>query len=177
MGRIGDALVADAVRLTVRRTQRRPLTWYSDGWRGYRDVLVRAYRQPVATGRPGRPRLVVPDSVRLTQTVKHRDAQGHLLSVEVVAAVGGVAEQPGTTHVERVNGSLRDHVNALTRRTHAFAKRDATWDALVGLALFTHNWLRPHPAGRHHTPRSSPAQALGLTDHIWSWKEFLTTPV
>jgi IS1 family transposase len=176
-GRIGDDLVAQAVGVTVQRTQRRPLTWYSDGWRGYRDVLVRAYRQPVATGRPGRPRLVVPATVRLTQTVKHRDTHGHLQSVEVVAALGEVADQPGTTRVERLNGSLRDHVNALTRKTHAFAKRDATWDALVGLALFTHNWLRPHPASRHDTPRSSPALALGLTDHIWSWQEFLTTPV
>lgn len=176
-GRNGDALVAQAVAVTVRRTQRCPLTWYSDGWRGYRAVLVRAYRQPVYTGRPGRPRLRMPDTVRLTQTVKHRDAQGHLRSITVVAALGSLAEQPGTQHVERLNGSMRDQVNALTRKTPAFAKRDATWDALVGLALFTHNWLRPHPAGRSHVPRSSPAMALGLTDHVWSWIEFLTTPL
>jgi hypothetical protein len=176
-GRSGDTLVEQAVRLRMCRTQRRPLTWYSAGWRGSRAVVVRVYRQPVSTGRRGRPRLVVPATVRVTQTVTHRDAHGHLHSVEVVEALGAVGEQPGTTRVERLNGSLRDHVNALTRTTHAVAKRAATWDALVGLALFTQNWLRPHPARRHHTPRSSPAQALGLTDHIWSWKEFLTTPV
>jgi len=91
----------------------------------------------------GRPRLVVPDAVRLTQTVTHRDAHGHLLRVEVVAAVGTVAEQPGTERVERVNGGLRDQVNALTRKTHAFAKRDAPWDALVGLAIFTQTGCVP----------------------------------
>jgi hypothetical protein len=171
----------------VRRSQRRPLTWYSDGWRGYRAILVHAYRQTVSTGRRGRPRLAVPETLRLTQTVKHRDARGRLLSVETVAALGSVAEEPGTVHIERVNGSLRDRLNALTRKTHAFAKRDATWDALVGLALFEHNWLRPHRAVRRplsfphplhaRYQQVSPAMALGLTDHIWSWSAFLTTPL
>jgi hypothetical protein len=180
-GRIGDELVAQAVGVTVHRTQRRPLTWYSDGWRGYRDVLVRAYRHAVYTGRSGRPRLVVPATVRLTQTVTHRDTHGHLQSVEVVAALGDVADQPGTTRGERLNGSLRDHVNALTRTTHAFAKRDATWDAtwdaLVGLAICTHTWLRPHLAGRPQLPHASPAMSRGLTHHVWSWSAFLTTPI
>jgi hypothetical protein len=152
-----------------------------------RASLVRAYRQPVYTGRRGRPRWTVPETLCLTQSVKHRDARGPLLSVEIVAALGTRAETPGTVHIERVNGRLRDRLNALTRKTHAFAKRDATWDALVTLARFEHTWLRPHralrrplssplpPHARYH--HSSPAMALGLTDHIWSWKEFLTTPV
>jgi hypothetical protein len=176
-----------AVQQAVRRSQRRPLTWYSDGWQGYRAILVRAYRQPIYTGRRGRPRLTVPETLCLTQSVKHRDARGHLLAVEIVAALGKQAATPGTVHIERVNGSLRDRINALTRKTHAFAKRDATWDALVTLALFEHNWLRPHRAlrrplssplpqhARYH--QSSPAMALGLTDHIWSWSAFLTTPI
>ena len=37
---------------------------------------------------------------------------------------------------------------ALTRKTHAFAKRDATFDALLGLQLFDHNFRRAHPALR-----------------------------
>src|SRR5258708_14657950 len=72
----------------------------------------------------------------------------------------------------RVNGTLRDRLNALTRKTHAFAKRDATWDALVSLQLFEHNWIRPHPAlrllmstePRRYLPHT-PAMALGLTAH------------
>lgn len=176
-GRQGDALVARAVQQTVRYTQRRPLQWYSDGWRGYRAILLRSYRQRVLTGRRGRPRLVVPPGVYLTQTVKHRDAHGRLLRVEVVAALGPLAAAPGTVHVERLNGTLRDHLAALTRRTHAFAKRDATWDALVALALWDHNWGRPHVAFRQPDGARSPAMAVGLTDHLWSWEEFLTTSV
>jgi hypothetical protein len=121
----------------------------------------------------------MPDTVRLTQTVKHRDIHGRLLSVEVVAALGALADLPGTVHIERLNGTLRDRLHALTRKTHAFAKRDVTWDALLGLAIFEHNWVQPHPALRQHAGQSrcSPAMGLHLTDHCWSWREFLTTPV
>src|SRR6266852_7311514 len=65
---------------------------------------------------------------------------------------------------------------------HAFAKRDATWDALVGLQLFDHNFQRAHRAlqlpladGRRRYHHRSPAMALGLTDHRWSFLEVLTT--
>jgi hypothetical protein len=118
----------------------------------------------------------------LTQTIKHRDEHGKLLSIEIRAALGEVVPAPATVHIERVNGTLRDRINALTRKTHAFAKRDATWDALVHLQLFEHNCIRPHralrlpmPSGlRRYQPRT-PAMALGLTDHPWSWITFLTT--
>src|SRR5947209_16705185 len=116
-------------------THERPLSWFSDGWQSYRNILIRAYRKPMLTGKRGRPALVVPETLSLTQTVKHRDEHGRLLSVEIRAALGGSLEPAGTVHVERLNGALRDRLGALTRKTHAFAKRDATWDALVGLQL------------------------------------------
>jgi len=103
------------VTLTVERTQGRALTWCSDGWRGYAAILKRAYRQPVCSGKRGRPPLVVPAEVRLTQTIKHRDEHGKLLSVEIRAMLGEIVSEPGTVHIERVNGALRDRLNALTR--------------------------------------------------------------
>jgi hypothetical protein len=88
----------------------------------------------VPTGKRGRPPLLVPETITLTQTVKHRDEHGRLLCVEIRAALGPSVGLAGTVHVERLNGALRDRLNALTRKTHAFAKRDATFDALVGEA-------------------------------------------
>ena len=181
---MSEDLLEQAVATTVKRTHRRPLSWFSDGWHGYRSILVRAYRQPVPTGNRGRPRLVVPQTLSLTQTVKHRDERGRLLCVETRAALGVSMEPTGTVHVERLNGALRDRLGALTRKTHAFAKRDATFDALVGLQVFDHNFQRAHlalrlPAAdgvrRYH--QRSPAMALGLTDHRWSFQELLTTRV
>jgi hypothetical protein len=179
---LSEDLLEQAVTSTVERTHRRELHWFSDGWHGYRGILERAYRKRVLTGKRGRPRLVVPETVTLMQTVKHRDEHGRLLSVEIRAALGEPMEPTGTVHVERLNGALRDRLNALTRKTHAFAKRDATWDALVGLQLFDHNFPRAHSAlrvpledGVHHYHHRSPAMALGLTDHRWSFLELLTT--
>ncbi len=181
-GRIGDALIAAAVATTARRTQHQAFAWCSDGWQGYRQILTRQYRRPLLMGYRGRPRRVMPDAVQLTQTIKHRDAQGHLVSVETRATLGDLVPAPGTIHVERFNGILRDHLNALTRKTHAFAKRDATWDALVSLAVWEHNWLRGHPAlrralGPHQFQPCSPAMALGVTETVWSWTAFLTTSI
>ena len=179
-GPLGEDLIEQAVTTTVERTHQRPLSWFSDGWHGYRSILVRTYRKPMRTGNRGRPPLVVPKAITLTQTVKHRDEHGHLLSVEIRTALGAAMEPAGTVHVERLNGALRDRLNALTRKTHAFAKRDATWDALVGLQLFDHNFLRPHRAlqlplvdGVRRYYRRSPAMALRLTDHLWSFEEVL----
>ena len=136
------------------------------------------------TGQRGRPRLVVPETLTLTQTVKHRDEHGRLLSVEIRAVLGAQMEPTGTVHVERLNGALRDRLNALTRKTHAFAKRDATFDALVGLQLFDHNFHRAHRAlrlpladGVYRYYQRSPAMVLGLTDHRWSFQELLTTRI
>jgi hypothetical protein len=112
----------------------------------------------------------------LTQTVKHRDEHGRLLSVEIRTALGARMEPGGTVHVERLN--------ALTCKTHAFAKRHVTWDGLVGLQLFDHTFHRAHQAlrllggdGVHRYHQRSPAMALGLTDHLWSFQELLTSRV
>ena len=102
-----------------------PLSWFSDGWHGYRSILVRVYRKPVRKGKRGRPAWVVPETLTLTQTVTHRHEHRRLLSVETRAALGPGVGPAGTVHVERLNGALRDRLNALTRKTHAFAKRNA----------------------------------------------------
>jgi len=121
-GRIGEEWVAAAVRLAASRTGQRPLSWCSDGWRGYAAVLTQQDRRPVRSGRRGRPPLVVPPTLQLTHTVKHRDAHGRLLGIAVCAALGPLVAAPGTVHVERLHGTLRDRLNALTRKTHAFAR-------------------------------------------------------
>lgn len=183
-GPLSEELIEHAVTITVQRTHQRELHWFSDGWHGYQTILVRAYRKLAPTGKRGRPPWVVPETVTLTKTVKHRDEHGRLLSVEIRAALGAGMEPAGTVHIERLNGALRDRLNALTRKTHAFAKRDATWDALVDLQLFDHNFQRahqalrlPHEHGMHRYERRSPAMALGLTNHLWSFQELLTTRI
>jgi len=178
-----EELAARVFAQTKRRSAGQALPWCSDGWRPYPEQLLRVYRQPVRTGRRGRPPLRLPEGVSLTQTIKRRDERGWLLRVETRATFGVAVAQPALVHVERRNGVCRDRLNALTRKTHAFAKTATTWDALLDLHVFEQNWLHPHPAlrqpvhvaGRRYD-RRTPAMALRLTDHVWSWREFLTTP-
>jgi hypothetical protein len=182
-----EALAAAAVVQAKERTGGRPFAWCADGWREYRPVLTKAYRREVRTGKPGRPPRRVPDELALTQRIKHCDPHGRLLEIEIKATIGASVPQPHTVRVERLNGVLRDRLNGLTRKTHAFAKTAGTWDALLDLAIFEHNWVRPHPAlrqprvgpTRRQDPRfeqRTPAMTLGLTDQPWSWIDFLHMP-
>jgi hypothetical protein len=177
------AAAAEVIPLTRKRTAgQRGIIWISDGHHAYMKYVRRTYRAPLRTGAPGRPRFVRTPGVGLTQVVKVRE-RGHIVKVYVRHCFGPEPEFPYTVRVERLNGVLRDRLNCLTRKTHGFAKRDNTWAALVGLSLFEHNWMCPHvalrekradlPNGRFYRQRS-PAMAVGLTDHIWNWVEFLS---
>lgn len=178
-----DEAAPAVVRQTRQRTQDQGgVPWISDGRPVYRQEVYRVYRDPQRTGKPGRPRLVSTPGVGLTQAVKQR-CHGRVVGIELRQVLGSPIACPYTVHEERLNGVLRDRLNCLTRKTHAFAKDERTWDAAVTLGLFEINWLRPHPGlreradnlpqGRRYRQRT-PAMALGLTDHIWSWEEFLT---
>jgi IS1 family transposase len=179
-----EELAARVFAQTKQRSAGQALPWCSDGWRLYPEHLRRAYRQPVRTGRCGRLPLCLPEGMSLTQTIKPRDERSRLLRVETRATFGVAVAQPALVHVERRNGGCRDRLNALTRKTHGFAKTTTTWDALLDLHVFEPNWLHLHPALRHpvtgvtsrRDDRRTPAMALCLTDHVWTWREFLTTP-
>lgn len=169
----------------TRTRERQGIAWISDGKRVYARQIRRVYRDPLRTGRRGRPRLVPTPGVALVQAVKHRQG-GRVVRVEVRSVWGEIPEIPYLVCEERLNGVLRDRLNCLTRKTHGFAKRAATWDAAVTLCLFEHNWLRAHPALRQKLPEPvngryyrlrTPAMAMGLSDHPWSWEEFLNLPV
>jgi hypothetical protein len=171
------------VEATRQRTQdQRGIAWVSDGKSVYPGEIKRVYRDPLYTGKVGRPKLLPTPAVQLTQAVKTR-VGGKVVGIDVRASIGEQVQSPYANCEERLNGVLRDRLNCLTRKTHGFAKQTDTWDAAVTLSLFEHNWLRSHralrqsaeglPDGRRYI-RRSPAMAQALTDHIWSWVEFLS---
>jgi hypothetical protein len=177
-GQQGEELIDLALTETAVRSHFQPLTYVCDGWRSYPSLVQRLYQVPEHTGRPGRPRLVVPEGVAVQQTRTVRDPGGRVRRVETHSPLGQPPPGPPTVHGERFKGVLRDRLACLGRKTHAFAKCVGTWRALVGLALFWHNWLRAHPAlrvpstqPRRRYDRRSPAMALGLTAHVWTWQE------
>jgi hypothetical protein len=176
-------LAKQVVTTTRRRTKgQRGIPFVSDGWEPYVTTITTAYAEREPSGiREGWDILRPVEGIRLTQAIKHRKGR-RLVEVEVRATIGEQVTQPYAVHLERLNGTLRDRLSCLTRKTHAFAKDVATWDALFSLTLFEHNWIRAHRAlrcalptpvgGRQYEPRT-PAKALGCADHAWSWEQFL----
>ncbi|MGH7863109.1 MAG: hypothetical protein ACREOS_12845 [Candidatus Dormibacteraceae bacterium] len=142
--------MADQVVATTRRRTKGHvgIPDVSDGWEPYVTSIkaISREREPWV-GNPNWAILKPTDGIRLTQAIKHRKGRRRE-RVEVRATIGEVVEQPFAVHLERLNGILRDRLNCLTRKTHGFAKEVNTWDALISLALFEHNWRRPHLALR-----------------------------
>jgi hypothetical protein len=172
---------AEVVPLTRERTAgRRGIRWISDGLRVYRDLIGTVYRDPIS--RRSSRRGVLTSGVGLTQLVKHREG-GRVKQITIRHCFGEKTLDPYTVRVERLNGCMRDRLGCITRDTHGFAKRVGTWHAFMEMEIFEHNWLRPHPALRqkaadlpkgHRYRQRTPSMVIGLTDHVWSWTEFLT---
>jgi len=89
-GPLSENLIEQAVATTVQRTHQRELHWFSDGWHGYGSILERAYRQRVVTGKRGRPRLVVPETLTLTQTVKDQATAQKLIMFSPLNLAAGI---------------------------------------------------------------------------------------
>jgi hypothetical protein len=164
----------------------------SDGWGGIAEAMIDVYGvvPPYqGVGRPPTHKQPQPGWQYL-QVVKHRDEHGHLEHVEVRVILGDEAEVlallgRSTAYIERTHLTMRLFNGRLTRKTLAFSKlldmyrASATWEDLVYNLARPLKTLRlevtddPH---RRWFPRS-PAMAAGLTDHIWTVKELLTTVV
>jgi transposase-like protein/IS1 family transposase len=181
-----EETLAQTVVTTRQRTKGQVgIPYVSDGWAPYAGAIKETYRDAEPSRVNPNWKILKPtEEIALTQAIKHRKGR-RLQRVEVRAVFGVEAELPCAVHLERLNGTLRDRLNCLTRKTHGFAKAVATWDALLSLALVEQNWLRPHRAlrvplpeprdGRRYHQRT-PAMVLNLTDHVWSWEEFLRLP-
>jgi hypothetical protein len=156
----------------------------SDGWKPDAETVRSTHRdrEPSAI-RPGWDDLRQTEGTGVTRAVKHRKGR-RLVRVEVRATIGEPVKQSYPVHIERLNGVLRDRLGCLTRKTHAVAKGIARWGALFRLTRFAHNWLRSHVALRLPLPQAvngrrddqrTPAMAIGLTDHAWTWTAFIMT--
>lgn len=73
-----------------------------------------------------------------------------------------------TSHIERVNLSVRMQQRRFTRLTNGFSKKLENHQAAVSLFVAHYNLCRVH-----ETLRVTPAMALGVTDHVWSIAELI----
>jgi IS1 family transposase len=73
-----------------------------------------------------------------------------------------------TSHIERLNLTMRMSMRRYTRLTNAFSKKIENLTAAVSLHFAVYNLCRVHK-----TLGTTPAVAAGIADHVWSIDELI----
>jgi transposase-like protein/IS1 family transposase len=162
---LGKRTAGDAFAFTekIYRATRPGFQLTTDGWAGYRNPVIHSL------GAHG---------VRFGQLIKvyasNREGEQRYSPAECVDAVPGpVFGDPDpdricTSHVERMNLSIRMSLRRYTRLTNAFSRKWSNLKAALALFFAWYNYCKVHSS-----IRMTPAMESGLTDHIWSLRELL----
>jgi transposase-like protein/IS1 family transposase len=160
----------------------------TDGWAAYPGSIKRAFREKVKeTAGRGRACLHIWSDLCIATVIK-RTEKKRVVEVTRKMTLGAMEQanrllhtsRGGTTlntaFIERLNGTMRERLAALTRKCRHAARR---LDALShGMYLIggTYNFCWPHhelSKVTHMGQGCTPAMASGLTDHVWSVGELL----
>jgi transposase-like protein len=185
---------ATLIAQVVARVQTLPL-FLTDGWKAYPAALLQVVgvvyrrRRRGNVGRKPKPRLVAPKDLFYAQVVKVRDKTGHVVEVSRRVVFGGprrfgkqlrlrqLGETIQTAFMERWYGTLRGLVAPLRRRTRCVSWIATRHRGRIWLLVSLYNFVMPHKSLRQGRTRRTPAMAIGLTDHVWSYQEYIGLPV
>jgi hypothetical protein len=160
----------------------------TDGQGSYRQAMVETWGQvPEYSGR-GRPptRKRGQADWHYLQVVKHRSGS-RLTGITIKVVYGDPDEARDllgehTAYVERTNLTSRQMNGRLVRKTLSFSKELEMLKASCAWEDWVYNLTRRVKTlrlevndGRRRWQPRSPAMAAGLTDHIWTVKELLTS--
>ncbi len=161
-----------------------PLLVAVDGLSSYVGALRRAFRERVPTGGRGAPRQVIWADLVIGQVVKeyarrrvvgvaHWIAQGSAIAAVVLLQRTG-SQVLNTAYIERLNGTFRERLAGLARRTRHLIRQQATLEAGMYLVGTVYNFCTVHTSlSRGAQERRTPAMAAGITDHCWTMRELL----
>jgi transposase-like protein/IS1 family transposase len=152
--------------------------WVTDGWKAYIFALVLRFHQKIyqirrrGRGRPPKPKMIPAPTLRYGQVVKQRE-RGRVVGIEKRIIFGKKEEiDPKdiiTSHLERLNGTMRLHCTPLHRKTRCFAKRKTQLEQQVTLFKSYYNFCLKHESLKYQTP----AQATGINDKPLTMMELL----
>jgi hypothetical protein len=140
-------------------------------------------------GRKPKPRRVAPKTLFYAQVVKVRNTAGQVVELSRRVVFGGprrfgkqlclrrLGETIRTAFMERRYGTLRGLVAPLRRRTRCLSWCRARHRGKVWLLVSLYNFVMPHKSLRQGRTQRTPAMAIGLTDHVWSYREYIWLPV
>ncbi|MFH0939621.1 MAG: hypothetical protein V1899_10130 [Planctomycetota bacterium] len=182
-----------------RRTgERADILFTSDEHAPYKSALKKTYGQDVPApkrlgpGRPSKPQKVMPSEMCYA-TVRKIRKKGRVVDVvrtivfgtaallDLLLTRSTVSSKINTSFVERNNGTDRGQNARKVRQTYCFSKDWELHNATSYFIAFSYNFCWPvrtlslKQADGTRLKRT-PAIAAGLSDHIWSIKEWLTYP-
>ena len=170
----------------------------SDEYPAYASAIEAAFGEPAAEppAGPGR-RPILPErrlSEGLTYATVHKEREDdRVVAVERRLIFGTerglgealeaspVSRAVNTSFVERQHGTDRGHNARKARKTYRFSRDWRVHEAMTYFTLYRYNfgWVvrtlrQRDDDGRWR--RRTPAMAAGLTDHVWSLREWVTFP-
>jgi IS1 family transposase len=183
-----------------RRTDRDVLKLVtSDEYPAYETALLNAFGEEVTTTATGRvSRKMVPEKAPPPglnyATVEKRRERGRVVEIVTrvvfgtMAAVQAVLSQSkasrriNTSFLERENATDRHHNARKVRKTYTFSKDWRVHEAMTYFTLYSYNFCWPVRTLRERDDEGrwrqrTPAMAAGLADHVWTMREWITTPV
>jgi hypothetical protein len=146
---------------------------------------IKHRRRKNGRGRLKYPRLKPPADMQVGVVKKLRDDRGHLLKVSSKALFGkkkqiekriqklGIGCKINTSHMERLNGTIRGQQARLIRRTRSGSHLEEMLQYSIWLWRDLYNWTRVHYSLLDETP----AMALSLTDDVWTVLKYILYPV
>ena len=188
-GEVSEQRDLPLIRRLIARVRRcaacRPLLVCTDGLVSYIRAIRETFRDPVHTGKGGRPRLRPWRHVLIAQVVKRyerrrvvaterRLIEGTPARVETLRRRSQGDGVINTAYIERLNATFRERLASLTRRGRALARHTLTLQHGMYLIGTVYNFCTPHASLAHAGGETTPAMAAGITDHCWSVRELLS---
>ena len=146
---------------------------------------IKHRRRKNGRGRFKHPRLKPPADLQVGVVKKLRDERGSLLKVsskvlfgkkkEIVKRIQklGIGRKINTSHIERLNGTIRGQQARLIRRTRSGSHLQDMLQYSIWLWRDLYNWTRVHYSLLDETP----AMALGLAEEVWTVLRYVLYPV
>ncbi|MDP8995852.1 MAG: transposase, partial [Pseudomonadota bacterium] len=131
----------------------------SDAFAAYKDIVTHCFGESAHYGQ-----IVKRFAGDKPVDAARRYSPGYVVAVNREKIFGKPKQSRiGTSHVERLNLSLRMGQRRFTRLTSGFSKKLVNHKAAVGLFMAHYNFCRVH-----ESLGMSPAMASGVADHVWS---------
>jgi plasmid stabilization system protein ParE len=171
-----------------------PDLFCTDGLGSYVRAIRETFRDAVATGACGRPRLHPWPTLLIAQVVKQyeqyrvvdierRIIQGTATQIAEVRAASPGDGVLNTAYIERLNATFRERLASLTRRGRALSRPLVTREHGMYLLGTVYNFGTGHESLRVARTTTAaavmrtPAMAAGSTDHCGTIRELLSFQV